>query len=279
MNQCIGFTLIVFLVLIWGCSITTSKKQSVESETKTIKSGAADVSIPFSNRLDLDQFSVSRDQNVDFVNGPLSDQVVMKAGVPEGSHYGIELDYIFEGVEDVHMKWEQYIPSHWTTATGTHMKFPGIGNRDKHGWGGRRVDGTGGWSVRTGVRDRPAYNDSLSVEFYVYHMDMGNWGSVYSWDADENGAVIHRGEWTEIENYVKVNTPGKSDGIIRGWVNGKLAFEKEDLRFRAEGYEQYDIQEIMWHIYHGGSPASLVDQHVYFRNLEIWFGESSNNKK
>lgn len=276
MNRFIGFTLLVIFAFYWGCSTTASENQSGESETKTIKSGSADLSIPFSNESDIDLFSVSRDQNVSFVNGPQSDQLVMRAGVPEGAHYGIELDYNFEGVEEVHMKWEQYIPSNWTTATGTHMKFPGIGNRDKHGWGGRRTDGTGGWSVRTGVRDRPAYNDSVSVEFYVYHMYMQDYGTVYKWEADENGAVIHREEWTEIENYVKVNTPGKSDGIIRGWVNGELAFEKEDLRFRAEGYDQYDIQEIMWHVYHGGSPASPVDQHIYFRNLEIWFGESSN---
>lgn len=117
-----------------------------------------------------------------------------------------------------------------------------------------------------------------SVEFYIYHMYMQDYGTVYRWDVDENGAVIHRGEWTEIENYVQVNTPKKNNGIIRGWINGELAFEKKDLRFRSEGYDQYDIQEIMWHLYHGGSPASSIDQHVYFRNLEIWFGESSNSE-
>lgn len=280
MNRTIGFRLLTLLVFFtWGCLTISSDNRTSETETKTIKSGAADVTIPFSNRSDLDQFSVSRDQNISFVNDPVSDQIVMKAGVPEGSHYGMELDYNFEGVEEVHMKWEQYIPPNWTTAKGTHMKFPGIGNRDRHGWGGRRTDGTGGWSVRTAVRDRSAKNDALSVEFYVYHMDMEDWGTVYKWKADENGAVIHRGEWTEIGTYVRVNTPGKSDGIIRGWVNGELAFEKEDLRFRAKGYDQYDVQEIMWHIYHGGSPGSPVDQHVYFRKLEIWFGESSNNKE
>lgn len=109
-------------------------------------------------------------------------------------------------------------------------------------------------------------------------MYMQDYGTVYRWDVDENGAVIHRGEWTEIENYVQVNTPKKNNGIIRGWINGELAFEKKDLRFRSEGYDQYDIQEIMWHLYHGGSPASSIDQHVYFRNLEIWFGESSNSE-
>lgn len=237
-----------------------------------INTGEPHVYIALDKPEDLDHFSVSRSQNVLFEGEPVQGETVMRVNIPEGSHYGMEMDYYFEGVEEVHMRWKQYIPSHWTSATGTHMKFPGIGNRDQHGWGGRRVDGTGGWSVRTGVRDRPAYNDSLSVEFYVYHMDMGDWGSVYRWDADYYGAVINRGEWTEIENYVRVNTPGEPDGIIRGWVNGELVFEKTDMRFRAEGYKQYDIREIMWHVYHGGADPSPVDQHIYFKDLEVWMG-------
>ena len=111
-------------------------------------------------------------------------------------------------------------------------------------------------------------NGTVTPEFYVYHMDMGHWGSEYDWKIN-----IERGVWTKIEMYVRVNTPGKRDGIIRGWVDGALAFEKSDLGFRAEGYEQYDIAEIMWHVYHGGAPPSSIDQHILFRDLEVWLGE------
>lgn len=266
--------LVLFFLILFIYPACSNEENSV-SEVKAIHDEEPDLLVRFEKEEDLQVFSVSRSENISFVENSDSWGKVMRVDVPEGNHYGMEMDYLFDGVDEVYMSWQQYIPSHWTSADGTHMKFPGIGNRDQHGWGGRRADGTGGWSVRTGVRDRPAYNDSLSVEFYVYHMDMGDWGSVYSWDADENGATIFRGEWTEITNYVRVNTPGERDGIIRGWVNGNLAFEKLDIGLRAEGYEQYDIREIMWHVYHGGADASPLDQHILFRDLKIWLGTDS----
>lgn len=267
---------ILYSVILISISCITLEDETVTTQFAGIKNGTPDIAVSLESDADLELFLVSRSQNVSFEEDKKAGFNVMRVNVPKGNHYGMEMDYYFEGVEDVHMRWQQYIPSHWTSADGTHMKFPGIGNRDRHGWGGRRTDGTGGWSVRTGVRDRTAYDDSLSVEFYVYHMDMGDWGSVYSWESNEDGAVMRRGEWTELETYVRVNTPGERDGVIRGWVNGKLVFEKTDLGFRAEGYEQYDIREIMWHVYHGGSEPSPLDQHIYLRDLEIWLGDSSN---
>ncbi|MGE0767429.1 MAG: polysaccharide lyase [Hyphomicrobiaceae bacterium] len=41
------------------------------------------------------------------------------------------------------------------------------------------------------------------------------------------------GKWTELEQEVVLNTPGKADGILRVWQNGKLAIEKKDLSFRT----------------------------------------------
>ncbi len=236
----------------------------------------SDVYIPLSSESDLDQFSIYRSDYVSFVNDQQLGRDVQRVDVPEGQHYGMAMEYEFDGAEEVLMRWKQYLPEHWSPEAGTHIKFPGIGNRDRHGWGGRQTDGTGGWSVRTGLRSRPEQDDAVTVEFYVYHMDMGTWGTLYQWDTDERGAVLYRGEWAEMEVYVKVNTPGEADGIIKGSVNGEQRFEKTDLRFREKGYDQYDIREIIWHIYHGGASTSPVDQHIHFSDLEIWLGDVSS---
>lgn len=232
-----------------------------------------DIHIPLDGKSDLEAFSIYHSNHVSFVEDQILGRDVQHVQVPEGEHYGMAMEHRFSGVEEVYMSWKQYLPEHWSPEAGTHIKFPGIGNRDRHGWGGRRTDGTGGWSVRTGLRSNPDQGDAVTVEFYVYHMDMGTWGTIYQWDRDEKGAVVYRGEWTEMEIYVHVNTPGAYDGIIKGWINGDLRFEKSDLRFRDEGHDQYDVREIIWHIYHGGSSTSPIDQHMRFRDLKIWMGD------
>lgn len=42
-----------------------------------------------------------------------------------------------------------------------------------------------------------------------------------------------RGRWVKLEQEVVLNTPRQSDGILRVWVDGKLAVERTDLIFRT----------------------------------------------
>ncbi len=259
--------LLIFSVVIGLSCTTTSEERSGTSNVQTLKAGEPQIHVPLDNENDLNEFVVGRQEHVSFFDDPGLERKVKKVEVPEENHYGMAMDYKFdEGQEAVHIRWFQYLPEKWTTVRGNHMKFPGLAHTDRHGWGGRQTDGTGGWSVRTGFRDHHASPDSITGEFYVYHMGMGRWGSIYPWEG-----TVNRGEWTAIENYVRVNTPGEADGVIKAWVNGDLVFEKSDLRFRAAGFEQYDISEILWHIYHGGASPSEVDQHLYMRDLEIWY--------
>ena len=37
---------------------------------------------------------------------------------------------------------------------------------------------------------------------------------------------LENNRWYCIEQHVKLNTPGQSDGVLRGWVDGRLAFER-----------------------------------------------------
>lgn len=45
---------------------------------------------------------------------------------------------------------------------------------------------------------------------------------------------IARGSWTAIEQEVFVGEPGTSTGVVRVWVNGSLAFERENLGIVAD---------------------------------------------
>ncbi|HRD77084.1 MAG TPA: hypothetical protein PK264_14330 [Hyphomicrobiaceae bacterium] len=42
-----------------------------------------------------------------------------------------------------------------------------------------------------------------------------------------------KGQWVQIEQEIVLNTPGKRDGILRLWVDGRLASERRNVAFRA----------------------------------------------
>ena len=66
---------------------------------------------------------------------------------------------------------------------------------------------------------------------------------------------------------MKMNTPGKNDGILRGWVDGRPAFEKTDVRMRdVPGLK---IERIWINIYHGGTWTSDSDDHLFIDNVVI----------
>jgi hypothetical protein len=64
-----------------------------------------------------------------------------------------------------------------------------------------------------------------------------------------------------------MNTPQKNDGILRGWVDGRLAFEKTDVRMRD--VSDLKIQCIWVNLYHGGTWAADSDDHLFIDNIVI----------
>lgn len=64
-----------------------------------------------------------------------------------------------------------------------------------------------------------------------------------------------------------MNTPMVNEGILRAWVDGRLAWEKTDLRFRD--VTSLRVEEVWMNVYHGGTAVSPYDQHLYVDNLVI----------
>ena len=101
-------------------------------------------------------------------------------------------------------------------------KLPGIGN-DTPRVGGGKPNGNDGWSVRV------MWGKAGELGQYVYHMDQpSHFGDFFVWDAPP----LEKGQWYQIKTLVRLNTPGKRDGIITTWLNGKEVLNKRDLRFR-----------------------------------------------
>jgi hypothetical protein len=98
-------------------------------------------------------------------------------------------------------------------------------------------------------RRRSNYPPPGPMNVYCYHMDQGRiWGDLLFPNGDvvppENEGQFgedfvprpsisaERGRWYCYELMVKLNTPGERDGRVAFWVDGKLAGDFPNLRFR-----------------------------------------------
>jgi len=198
----------------------------------------------------------------------------LQVTTPRGEHMGTSFAYKFREQlgaepEEIYFRYYLKLDLDWKHATSG-GKLPGIsGTYGKAGWGGRKVNGSDGWSAR-GLFETRRGADLTAIGFYCYHADMrGRYGE--NWRFQPR---LQHGQWYCVEQYCKLNTPGqdgargKNDGILRGWIDGQLAFEKTDVRFRD--VDSLKIEEVWVNVYHGGeTPVPSEDIHLYLDDLVI----------
>jgi hypothetical protein len=64
-----------------------------------------------------------------------------------------------------------------------------------------------------------------------------------------------------------MNTPGQNDGVLRAWIDGRLAYERTDWRWRD--VDSLKIERIWMNVYHGGTVPAPQDVHLYIDNVVI----------
>jgi len=193
----------------------------------------------------------------------------LRIKIRQGDHYGTSIEYRFRKhhgfePEEIYFRYYLRLADDWTATRGG--KLPGVaGTYGNAGWGGRPVDGTNGWSARGLFEGRA--DGKTAVGFYCYHMDMrGSYGSQWIWDREGLG-FLENNRWYCLEQHVKLNTPGRADGVMRGWVDGKLAFEKTNVRMRA--VDTLKIEMVWLNLYYGGTWTAPRDMHVYIDDVAI----------
>lgn len=78
---------------------------------------------------------------------------------------------------------------------------------------------------------------------------------------------MENNRWYCVEQFVRLNKPGAADGILRGWVDGQLAFEKTDIRFRS--VDTLKIEDVWINFYLGGTWTSEAEYHVCIDEVAI----------
>jgi len=90
--------------------------------------------------------------------------------------------------------------------------------------------------------------------------------------AEREGFEFPRGKWVKLEQEVVLNTPKKSDGVLRVWVDGTLAIDRADMIYRAK--PDVTISGVSVDVFYGSSPddvqaASPKDAKVWLTPFEV----------
>lgn len=117
-------------------------------------------------------------------------------------------------------------------------KLPGLsGSTEVCAGSGGTPDGYCGWSLRMHFAlmcdpGNPMYGKLRHAVYAYYPGKTIYWGeTISSSDGGEHGN-FKIGEWTCLEQRVKVNTPGIADGVLQTWINGRLGVDRKNFLLR-----------------------------------------------
>jgi hypothetical protein len=83
------------------------------------------------------------------------------------------------------------------------------------------------------------------------------------------GGMLERERWYSIEMQVRMNTPGSADGVLRGWVDGVLSYEKLNMEYRRPGHDGLHVRTVWLNVYKGGTSGNCERGYVYLDNMVV----------
>jgi hypothetical protein len=144
---------------------------------------------------------------------------------------------------------------------------------------GGKLPGLYGGSVTSG-RHIPDGEDGLSTR---YMWRRGGTGEVYAYlpTSVQHGTSLGSGDWRWpvgrwacVEQAVRLNTPGRSDGSVTVFLNGSQVLRSEDLEFRTTS--RLGIEGVFFSTFFGGSDPSWSTPRTQFAEFAA-FAVSSDH--
>lgn len=154
------------------------------------------------------------------------------------------------------LHYEVRVPEGFRYAKGG--KLPGLYGGDAPSGGASA--GEGGFSMRLMWRAQGA------LEAYAYVASLKPGSSI-----GRGSASLVPGRWTAIDLEIALNDPQRANGSLRLRVDGRLAIEREDLRYCNSA--AIGIDGLMFSSFFGGDDpgwASPVDQVIEFRQFSLY---------
>ena len=228
--------------------------------------------------------SGNHDADSGFEQSQPGDEDAIKVTLVKGSHLGADASFVLpDNATEAWMSYCMRFASNWTTQTGG--KLPGFAGNSA-GWfsgggqGGSPSDGTNSWSARMLYGKFNTETNSIPIGSYIYHTDQAansDYGDVDWWAPQphrliKDSASLEHDKWYSIKQHIRINTENNNDGVLEGWIDGKLVYSRGDFNF-TNAKRHRKIYRIWLDIYHGGSEKSPVDQYVYFDQINYSVGE------
>lgn len=182
------------------------------------------------------------------------------AAAEDGTSYGGMQAYLRlrDGpVEELHLRYYVRFQQGFDFVKGG--KLPGLYGGTVTS--GRRIpDGTNGFSTRYMWRRNGAGEVYAYLPTSVAHGTSLGRGSWY----------FAPGQWISLEQDVRLNTPGESNGSVTVWVNGRQVFQQAEVSYRTT--DHLKIDGLFFSTFFGGgdsSWASPTDQYADFAGFAL----------
>lgn len=118
------------------------------------------------------------------------------------------------------------------------------------------------WRMEHGPVD-PSRRGLYAALDYRYAADTGaGYGAI-----DSMNVSFKAGLWYVIEQYVRLNTPGRADGEGKVWINGQLVWSSDRVKWREQAATRIDQLHV--NVYHGGMGLPKGPMHYRLAGLAV----------
>ncbi|CAF3545024.1 unnamed protein product [Rotaria sp. Silwood1] len=194
---------------------------------------------------------------VHFPKGSWSPQATERAGLPQGGTQW-KSNLLHPELSDVTLTYSIRFPSQFNFVRGG--KLPGL-------YGGKGNSGDDTPNGEDGFSARYMWREKGRGILYPFLPDSPYMGTTY-----ELGTPLFNGDnkWHTLAQRLQLNTPGKKDGIITVWYDGKEVFKTTDVLFRT--VYTLKITGIFFQTFFGGSTADWatpVATYIDFKDFKL----------
>ncbi len=90
-------------------------------------------------------------------------------------------------------------------------------------------------------------------------------------------ANLNMGKWHQVKQHVKLNSLGQFDGLVEGWIDGKLIYRETGLNLTNN--PEYRRMAFWFTVYHGGSADRTGTAHdLFFDKIRVSSGPTDIDK-
>ncbi|MCU1484483.1 MAG: hypothetical protein JWN67_1229 [Actinomycetia bacterium] len=194
----------------------------------------------------------------------------LRVSIAKGAHDGTSF-FKYTGEHDaVTLRYRIRFGAGWDPSKSSHnIKLPGFGAPllDPQGvclagCGGAGADGVRGYSARVDVQDTGVPG------FYVYDVNpiLLAYGTGMRWSTP----TFQPGRWYTVQVSIAMNTPGRSDGVLRASVDGRPVFARDDLLFRLTPL--LHVGAAWFDFYYGGAGVAPNDTTIDVDDIALFAG-------